>query len=181
MNQDEQRELENRLVAMGMSGVNDPEMLTVFARIIEDFPGDKHWFYRGMINECEPAKRRDMYYSLKARFTSFKPLPLETYLAQIAERASEMVSHRIIRVEGPAPGAVNVGGEYYVDAKEGTSTHTAVKLTCSKCTKQKVFIGTTFVDAIIKARKKGWVKDQMNDKDVCPKCPAVRNMKVGRA
>lgn len=183
MNQDDKRELENKLIAMGGKGVmlENGEMCDMFARIIEDFPGDKHWFYRGMLNECDADKRREMYYSLKFRFTNFKPLPLETYLAQIAEQAGAMVSHRIMRVEGPEPGAVNVGGEYYIDAKENTPTHTAIKLTCAKCTKQAVFIAETFVSAIIKARKKGWVKDQMNDKDVCPKCPAVREMRVAHA
>lgn len=172
MNQDEKRALENRLIAMGLTGMEDPEMGTVFARIVEDFPGDKHWFLRGLINECDPAKRYDMYYSLKPRFTTFTPLPLNTYLAQIAEEAGRMVSHRIMRVEGPEPHAIRIGDEYFVDAKGGNSTHTAIKLTCSKCTKQKLFVGDTLAGAVIKARKKGWIRD--GDKEICPKCPAIR-------
>ena len=178
MDQAEKRALETRLVAMGLNGIDDPEICLVFARIIEDFPGDKHWFYRGMLNQCDPAKRREMYYSLKPKFTRFKPLPLETYLAQIAEQAGAMVSQRIMRVEGPQPKAIRVGEEYYAPAGNSDGTHTLMRLTCSKCTKQQLFLGDTLAGAMIRARKKGWVRD--GDDEICPKCPAVRE-KVGAA
>lgn len=182
MNQDEKRKLETRLVAMGLNGMDDPEMGSMFAAIVEDFPGDRHWFFRGLINECEPSKRRDMYYTLKPRFTRFEPLSLETYLAQIAEDAGRMVSHGILRVEGRRPDAIKIGDEYFVDAKGKQPSHIAVRLTCSKCTKQRSFVGETYFDAVVKARKKGWVFDVSTEKDICPKCPALREgTKVGRA
>ena len=180
MNQDEKRAVENRLIAMGGKGamLEDSELCEMFARIVEDFPGDKHWFYRGMLNECEPDKLREMYYSLKPKFTKFVPKPLATYQAELAEMAAAMVSHRIMRVEGPSPDAVRIGEDYYKAAHESAGSHTAIILTCSKCTKRQTFVGETVADALIKARKKKWVRDMGNDgKEICPKCPAVRPKK----
>lgn len=176
MNQNEKRAVENRLIAMGGKGelLQDGDLCAMFARLVEDFPGDKHWFYRGMLNECEPDKRRDMYYSLKAKFSQFVPKPLESYLAELSEQASAMVSHRIMRVEGPEPDAVHLGDSYYKSVPEHKGTHTAIRLTCSKCTKQLVFVGDTLAGAVIAARKKGWIRDPRNDKEICPKCPAIR-------
>lgn len=178
MNQEEKRQLENFLVSEGFNGISDLDQLAVYAKIIEDFPGDKHWFFRGMINECDADKRRDMYYSLQPRFTTFKPLPLETYLAQIAEQAGALVSHRVLRVEGAQPDAIRVGDDHFVSAEGREGTHTLIRFTCAKCTRQAAIAGETYVDAIIKARKKGWVHD--NGDEICPKCPAVRT-KVGHA
>lgn len=180
MNQDQQRQLENRLVAMGLNSIDDPDLCPVFARIVEDFPFDKHWFFRGMLNECEPTKRREMYDAVKPHFVKFQPRSLETYLSEITEQAGRMISHRVMRVEGPRPAAIQIGEEHFVSADGGEGTHTAIKLTCQKCKMAKNFIGESHVDAVIKARKKGWVYDPIKDAETCPKCPAIRQ-KVGNA
>src|SRR6185312_2125026 len=121
MNQDEKRQLENKLIAMGLSGAKDPDIIPVFVAIIQDFPGDQHWFFKGLLNECDANKRRDMYDSLKANFTSFKPKPFESYMSEINEDAMRMISHGVMRVEGRRPDAIQVGTEYFVDAQgEGT-------------------------------------------------------------
>lgn len=182
MNQDERRQLDTKLVAMGWGGVDSPDLAESFAKVIEEFPGDKHWFFRGMLNECEPEKRREMYYSLRPKFVNFKPLELETYLAQINDDAYRMVSQGMMRVEGRPPDAIVIEGEGYVAADPSRATHVAVRLVCRKCNRMKVFVADTMMGAMIKARKKGWVRDYSNsDREICPKCPAVREQKVAHA
>jgi hypothetical protein len=178
MNQEQRRQLETELVAMGLNGINDGDVIPVFAHLVESFPYDKHWFYRGMLNECEPHRRREMYDSLKPHFNNFRPKPFEAYMAEISEEAMRMISHGVMRVEGARPDAIVVGNEYFVSADDKVQTHVVVKLTCAKCQRRKLFVGDTLVGAMQAARKKGWVRNQ--EREICPKCPAVR-VRIGNA
>lgn len=171
MNQDEKRKLETRLVAMGLNGVKDGDMGMAFAKIVEDFPFDKHWFFRGLLNECEAHRRREMYEAIVPHFTRFQPKSLETYLMEITEEASRMVSHRVMRVEGRRPDAIEVNGERFIEAGGTEGSHTVVVMRCIKCQRRKLFVDETNVDAIMKARQAGWVYVPVQDVNICPKCP----------
>lgn len=180
MRPEDKRLLETLLMAHGFASIKDPAVIPFFAQSIEKFQGDKHWFYRGLISECEPAKRRDMYESLRPHFTEFKPYPLASYESQIAEEASRMVSHGVMRVEGSRPDAVQIGDHKYVGVPDEFAKEFAIRLCCKKCGRYGSFVAETAVDAMQKARKKGWVRDHIDLKEICHKCPAVR-AKVGHA
>ena len=177
LNQEDKRLLETLLIQGGFKSIRDRAVIPFFAKTIEDnFHTEemRHWCYRGLIGECEPSKRRDMYESLKPHFTSFKPKTLEAYETEITMEANRMISHGIMRVEGSRPDAIEIGDKKYIGVPDEFAKEFAVKLICKKCTRISVFIGTTPADALIKARKKGWVHDFVNDNEICHKCPAVR-------
>src|SRR3954468_5966695 len=102
MNQDAKRKLENELLKMGLAKLSSPELIAQLAQMINQWPGDKHEFLMGLINECDDKDRSEMYNAIRPHL-KFKALPLDTYVCHIAERAGAMISQRRMRVEGTAP------------------------------------------------------------------------------
>ena len=168
MDAKERRELENQLVVMGMSRLQDPDLIQQFAVIINTYGG--HDFFEGLLGECEPAKRTEMYEALRPHL-KFNPWPLDTYIEHIKARASQLAS-----TEAP----VTVEGEKYAFVTKEQATDCLLTLTCCKCTSQQHFMGKTPVEAITLARSAGWVRDLVKQKEICPKCPSLYGQTMHR-
>lgn len=176
----ERRKVENALMAMGLSGINDPELFQVFGDLIDGYPGDKHEFFRDLLNECEPQKRSEMYQALAPRVRSFKPLSLSQYEAQIALRAGAMVSQGRMRVEGRRPDAIEIGGHKVKITPRERANCGWVALRCNGCDAVAKFVADTPVGAVIEARKAGWVKDVIDGHEYCVNCAEARAVEQKR-
>jgi hypothetical protein len=162
MNADQKRALETRLAVMGLKRLDDPALIPQMAAIIQD-----HEFYMGMLSECEPEKRREMYEALRPHL-KFEPWPLENYIAKMKERSAARESWN-------AP--IEVGDQKFQRVDQKHATGVVVDLKCHKCPKTASFYGETMLCAVILARQDGWVREPIIDKEVCPKCPAERGQK----
>jgi hypothetical protein len=170
MNQKEKRQLESALIVSGLSNLAEPELLDVFAGMIDQFPGDKHWMLQGLINECEPAQRYEMYHALTPRIRSFKPMPLETYESKIALEAGELISQGRMRVEGARPRAIEIGGHRLAVVPQSQSSGAVAIVRCHRCPKTDRFLADTPAAAMTEARKAGWTREKGVNKECCPEC-----------
>jgi len=162
-------------MVMGLNRLSDPMLVPQMARLIKD-----HDFFLGMLNECDQEKRTEMYEALKPHL-SFKPWPLERYISKLKERAGNIASTEKPAVIGKRSKPFQIRGKQYIDAiSREAGAVTCLTFTCAKCTRMEQFIADTPVQAAIMARQKGWVRDIVRDREICPKCPAVRT-KVGNA
>lgn len=166
MNQDEKRELETQLIVMGMKSLSDPGLVEQLARLIPDGS-----VLAGLLNECDQDKRREAYEALRPHLR-FKPLPLDKYEEFFARRASQVASHHKPVEVGVDP--IIVGSERFQQVAADDATGCVITFTCSKCTFQQQFVGETPVGTAIQARDAGWVRDIIKQKEICPKCPAIR-------
>lgn len=156
MNQTERRKLDNQLIVMGLHKLEDPRLLPALGQLVPN-----HQFFRSLLNECVPEKRREMYEALRPHL-KFQPKPLDVYMAELTTKASEIAS----RAE-----PIVVGDDKFEQVNPADATEVIATLTCYKCTRQQEFIGKTPADAAIQARNAGWVRDLVKNKEVCPKCP----------
>jgi hypothetical protein len=165
MNAEEKRKIENQLMVMGLRQLSDPEMVIQMARIINAHPGytDPHAFYMGLLGECDPQQRNDMYEALRPHL-KFAPWPLDRYEALLAEPTAHVQSS-----ERP----VLINGKEYAEVPAADSEWCFLTLTCHKCTRSEEFGGFTLVAAMQVARTDGWVRDVLKQKEVCPKCSGI--------
>lgn len=173
MKADDKRQLENQLMVMGLRKLSDRELIPQMAQILNAHPGytDPHAFYMGLLGECEPKQRHDMYYALLPHL-KFKPWPLDKYVAMIAEPTANVESHEHPIEIGKK--IIKVGDTEFELVPQEESEWCFLTLTCKKCTRQEEFGGFTMVAAMQVARNAGWVRDIAEQKEICPKCPAVR-------
>lgn len=165
MNQDEQRDLETQLLVRGFTGLDDPALVPSLARLIHN-----HEDFIGALGEVDDCKRPEMYEALRP-YLPFQPWPLDKYVARICERASAVASTW-------AP--IDIGEKRYQPVPAQMADAVILTFECCKCTRIEQFLGPTPVQTAIVAREKGWVRDLLNDREICPKCPAIRT-KYGRA
>lgn len=141
MNQDDKRQLENELTVMGLPGLDTPELVQTMADIVNGYPvpAERVDFFCDLLNECEGARRREMYEAMRPRL-SFNVPSLDACEARIAAKAERMIRPRLM------PGELKDGGplEYALD------------LECGGCGKTEAYIGQTKADAMGEARKAGW-------------------------
>jgi hypothetical protein len=169
MNDDERRRLENQLIVMGLNKLTDPELVPQMAKLIPD-----GGTLAAMLNECDQAKRGEMYYALKP-YLPFKPLPLENYLDFFKRRADAIDSeYSPVRLGEPVydDSPVMMGGRKFREVSASEAEACIMKLTCHKCTKAEEFMGLTPVQAVSVARADGWKRDLALQKEICPKCAA---------
>jgi hypothetical protein len=165
MNDNQKRRLENQLIVMGLNKLNDPLLVPQMARLIPD-----HNTFLGMLNSCDKEKRTEMYEALRPHL-KFQAWPLESYLIRLKEHASNLDSKFK---------PIKVGDQKFQETSRDTATGCIITLTCCKCTRFEEFYAPTPVQAMCMAREKGWVRDLVREKEICPKCPAIRK-KVGHA
>lgn len=165
MNDDEHRTLENQLLVRGLAGLESPLLIEQMAALVTD-----HWFFMGLLNEVVAEQRTAAYEAIRPHL-KFKPWPLEDYISALAREASELESRMT---------PISVGGAKLRVVPQYEATGVVLTFTCAKCTKMARFYGETPVTAAIEARKKGWVRDLLNNNEICPKCPAIRT-KFGAA
>lgn len=161
MNVDERRKLENQLMVMGLNRLEDPELVPQMAAIINQWGG--HDFFEAMLGECDASKRTEMYEALRPHL-KFKPLPLEQYITHIKEHAANVAS---------ASEPIQVGTQKFMEVLPEDADACIATLTCYKCTRTEDFVGASPVDAAVKARSAGWVRDLVKQKEICPKCPSA--------
>jgi hypothetical protein len=162
------RELENFLIREGLAGLTSPELIDQLANLVSIWPGNRHEYLQDLINQCDADKRREMYEAIAPKLR-FKPFPLSTYEARIRSKASEMVSQGRMRVEGQSPSPIDIGGDKFEHVAEEDATHAVLTLKCM-CGRIAKFLALTPVQAMIKAREAGWVRDKGTNKEVCKKC-----------
>jgi hypothetical protein len=186
VNQDDKRQMENFLLkqdwpTLDVDGSPSGDLLLFFASILNEHKPyenrhgewiDQHKMMRDLVNECEPARRQQLYGDLKAHL-NFKLLPLSTYEDMIAEKAGKLISQRRMNVVGEAP-AIQIGGHVVPVVEKEKSTAVAVMLRCHLCHFKDNIIGETHVTAMINARKAGWVRDKALNKETCPACAVKR-------
>jgi hypothetical protein len=155
VNQDEKRNLENELTVMGLPGLDSPELIQAMADIVNGYPvpSERADFFCEMLNECEGARRREMYEAMRPRL-SFDVPSLDTCEARIAAKAERMIRPKMM------PGFVPFGGVLEVVAE----------LTCGGCGAVDKFSGSTRADAIGEARKAGWGRGPIPGREFCASC-----------
>lgn len=167
----DKRKLENELVVMGLAGLSNPDLIQQLADLVSAWPGDKHDYLMGLINECEPAQRSEMYEAIVPKL-KFKALSLGQYEAQIALKAGQMVSQGRMRIEGERPRPIEIGGHLLAVVPKKHATGAVATLRCHRCNKSEQFLGDTPAGAMILARKAGWVREPGINKEVCAECGA---------
>jgi hypothetical protein len=165
----EKRRVENELMVMGLAGLEDPELIDQMARLVSEWPGDKHDFLRDLLNECDQDKRYEMYEALRPKL-KFKALAFSQYEAQIALKAGAAVSRGHMRVEGPAPKSIEIGGQKLAIVPRQHSEGAVATVRCHRCPKTDQFLAATPTGAMIAARTAGWVRDKALNKETCPEC-----------
>ena len=169
MDQDEKRHLENQLMTMELSGLNDPALMDQLGMLISMFPGDRHQFFEDLLGQCDADKRYEAYHAMAPRL-QFQPLSLSDYEARIRNRASEMVSQRRMRVEGRAPHPIEVDGHKFEQVPEKFSDAAMATMKCHLCQKVSRYLSDTPAGAMIAGWKDGWVRDKATNKEVCRGC-----------
>lgn len=168
MDQHSKRKLENELMTLGLASLNSGELVQQFAALINNFRGDRHRFLEDALNQCDGKDRHDMYQAVVPHL-SFQAAPLQTIEARIAERAGQMVTQRRMRVEGSAPAPVYINGEKYENVSANDEDAVAVATLKCKCGETQHYVSATPVDAMIMARKAGWVRNPFQ-KEECAAC-----------
>lgn len=177
MESESKRQLENQLMVMGLRQLQDPELIAQMAHILNAHPGytDPHAFYMGLLGECDPQQRHDMYEAVRPHL-KFQPWPLDKYEAMIAEPTANANSreHPVEIGEGKPKEPVYINGQAFEQVNAADAEWCFLTLKCCKCTFEQEFGGFTIVAAMQVARNEGWVRDIVKQKEICPKCPAVR-------
>jgi hypothetical protein len=156
--QDEKRQLENELTVMGLPGLDDPALVQVMADIVNGYPmpAERVGFFCDMLNECEGARRREMYEAMRPRL-AFDVPSLDACEAQIAAKAE-----RMIRPKG-----------LHAPLKDDGLVERTVELECGGCGNTELFTGLTTADAVLQARKAGWGRGSKQGLEYCVNCRLV--------
>lgn len=154
MNQDEKRQLESELIVMGLPGLDDPALVQCLADAVNGYPhpSERADFFCEMLNECEGARRREMYEAMRPRL-SFDVPTLDACEARIAARAERMIRPRGMPV-----------------ANEDMLREIFIEITCGGCKKVEEFVGQTVADAMGNARRDGWGRGPEPGKEFCVEC-----------
>lgn len=158
MNQDEKRQLENELTVMGLPGLDDPALVQTMADVVNGYPipAERVQFFCDMLNECEGARRREMYEAMRPRL-SFPVPSLDVCEARIAAKAE-----RLIRPKGlPAR------------SKGDGVAEQVVALECGLCGMVEEFRGSTTADAMMQSRKAGWGRGPRPGWEHCVSCRLI--------
>jgi hypothetical protein len=184
----ERLEINSFLAKNGLGQLNDPGLVKQLAFLVHD-----HEHFRQLLTRCEPLLRKSMYDAMHA-YLRFDPKPLDVYLSEAGMDAEQKqlpaydeATGKLTEYKPPAIESLEYKAEKAIkDAaiEEKSQGHRLV-VVCSKCTREAAFLGVTLVDATIKARRKGWVYQNLDGKEseICPKCPAARPTitKIGNA
>jgi hypothetical protein len=156
VNQDEKRQLENELTVMGLPGLDDPALVQTMADIVNGYPipGERVEFFCDMLNECEGARRREMYEAMRPRLAFVVP-SLDACEARIAAKAERMIRPKGLPVAAKDEGAL----------PEGT-----IEIECGGCGKKEQFAGSTPAAAMLEARKAGWGRGPRRGWEHCAEC-----------
>jgi hypothetical protein len=162
----QKRRLENTLMMLGLSRLNDRNLVPQMAAIINEHRGykDGHEFFVGLLNSCDISKRTEMYEALRPHL-SFEPYPLAKYMTMLEEHAANVESRSAPLV---------VGEKKYQRVSARQATACVITMKCHVCSFTAQFTDKTVVSTVIQARQRGWVRDLILNKEVCPKCPAER-------
>lgn len=158
MNQNDKRQLENELTVMGLPGLDDPALVQAMADVVNGYPvpAERADFFCELLNECEGARRREMYEAMRPRL-SFDVPSLDACEARIAAKAE-----RMIRPKGLPPSKKDDGLEEKI-----------IGLECGSCGKLEWFTGLTSASAMGDARKAGWGRGPQLGLEYCVSCRLI--------
>lgn len=154
MDQSEKRQLENELTVMGLPGLDSPELVQTMADIVNGYPvpGERADFFCDLLNECEGARRREMYEAMRPRL-SFDVPSLDACEARIAAKAERLIRPRQM------PNANTDGLREVI-----------TEITCGGCSKVEEYSGQTVADAMGAARRAGWGRGPVPGLEFCAEC-----------
>jgi len=170
-NQQSRAFVERQLRRFGIGSISDA--IIALAKTIRD-----HKHLETFLTSIESAADRQEVYDSIRPHLRFQAKPLDVYVAsagQMAEREQLPILGEDGRLHAFKPAS-----DVRSQAQETLDRYMAEKsltLTCYKCLFEESFYALndeTKVDVTIRARKAGWVYDIAKDKEICPKCPAVR-------
>lgn len=138
-----------------------------------------HRHFETILTSCEPEERQMLYDSCLPHL-KFTAKPLDVYVAS-AGRMAERLQLPVVGPNGelldfrPARD-VRSTVKAAEDALAAETAKRTLTLTCAKCMRQQSFAAVgqeTHVDAVMKARREGWVYDHIAQppREICPKCP----------
>ncbi len=141
MNHHEKRQLETELTVMGLPGLDDPALVQCMADVVNGYPipAEREDFFIELLNECEGARRREMYEAMRPRLSIEVP-SLDVCEARIAARAERMIRTKLM------PGMRD----------ELEPTERVVVMECGGCGKTEPFVSETTTGCVMEARKAGW-------------------------
>lgn len=151
----EKRQLENELTVMGLPGLDSPELVQAMADVVNayPFPDERVGWFCDLLNECEGARRREMYEAMRPRLHF--AVPSLTGCEEIIAAKAE----RMIRPRGmPAV------------AKKYELPQCSVQMECGGCGKTQVFEEFTSAGCVNVAHKAGWGRGPEVGKCYCPEC-----------
>lgn len=167
MNPEDKRRLENELTVMGLPGLDDPALLQAMADVVNGypFPAERVDFFCDMLNECEGARRREMYEAMRPRL-AFDVPALDACEGRIAAKAERMIRPRGL----PRQNA---------DELPAKTLH----LECFGCKTRSAFEGLTVADCMGAAHKAGWGRGPVAGHEFCAQCrlAAMLPYRVGPA
>lgn len=154
MNQNDKRQLENELTVMGLPGLDAPELVQAMADIVNGYPimAERADFFCEMLNECEGARRREMYEAMRPRL-SFDVPSLDACEARIAAKAERLIRPRGMPV-----------------ANQDELREVIAEITCGGCANVESFAGQTVADAMGNARRAGWGRGPTPGLEFCAEC-----------
>lgn len=158
MDQSEKRELENELMAMGLPGVDAPELLQVMADIVNGYPvpAGRVDFFCEMLNECDGVQRTQMYKAMRPRL-AFDVPSLDACEVRIAVWAERMIRPRGLPEQ----------------AKDVQQVEYTIDLECGGCGKTEHYTGLSRADAMGEARKAGWGRGPVEGREHCASCRLI--------
>jgi hypothetical protein len=163
----------------GFAKLGSGEIVKQMASLVRD-----HVHMRDLLSACDPSERTNMYEQMRP-YLPFRAKSLDEYIAD-AKHNAEAKQMPTVGPNGnlqPFKPAADVNSieraaEEAIAAEMAKGTLTVV---CSKCTREAQFQSDTIAGATIEARKAGWVYDLLTEKEICPKCPAVRSVQSLRS
>jgi hypothetical protein len=159
----------NRLLReLSLGTLDEPgELVPVLASLV-----DGHAHFAQLIATCEPEQRSAMYDSMKP-YLPFEANSLDWYIARAKEKAERLptLDQKTGELNYPQPAEVQTVQRVVEETLMSGRLH----LTCRKCTKTETFVAAKerMIDAIEKAREKGWLYDPVEKFEMCPECTEV--------
>jgi hypothetical protein len=146
------------LKARGLPTLDQPGVVEALARQVDD-----HQHFMELLRACDPALRRDAYEAMRPHLT-FTARPLEDYIIaakQHAEAAELPVMDEYGFLKPYSSGVITT---IEIPAVE-------LRVVCSKCSKEAIFLGAFKGDAIFTMRSSGWAFDEsVKQAHVCSEC-----------
>jgi hypothetical protein len=168
----ERQKLNQAMAKQGLATLDDPRgFLNQTAFIIQN-----HVMFRRLLTTVEPQHRQECYDALSAKL-SFKPKPLDVYLAEageIAEREQwDIIDSRTGEIKSAAAAHIDTLAQQAIrQNKKAEQAKGSLELVCKRCTVAAYFLAMKREQAYEEAQSDGWTFEIAGEEEkaICPKC-----------